>query len=130
MAVKQIELPWPHEHLRSNTRAHYFAKARATKKARDMARLVCLEAPRIETMPRAEIFIEYYPPTRRGDVHNVASSLKAYIDGIADAMGCDDAGFRVHFPTVWAGAGGRDRARVVFRIMAPIEHVELRGGIS
>ena len=64
--------------------------------------------------PTARINVEYYPPTWRGDAQNVPASLKAYIDGIADAMRCDDRGFEVEYPRQFAGTklGGE----VVFRI--------------
>ena len=115
--AKEITLPWPHKALRSNARVHWAERAKRTAEARQWARLACLETPRIECIPDAVIFVEYYPPTKAGDVHNVPSSLKAFIDGIADAMGCDDRGFRVDYPTRWAGSG--KPGKVVFRIMRP-----------
>ncbi|WHZ35737.1 hypothetical protein [Sagittula sp. MA-2] len=119
MTVKEITLPWPNWVLHSNSRAHW-AKVHTEKAcARQMAHMACLEAPRIERIPNATIFIEYYPPTKRGDIHNVPSSLKAYIDGIADAMGCDDKGFTVDYPRVWAGSG--KPGKVVFRIARPAD---------
>ena len=128
MAVKEITLPWPAEPLRSNTRAHWARKHEATAKARSWARIAALEAPAVECIPDATIFVEYYPPSRRGDIHNVPTSLKAYIDGIADAMGCDDKGFTVDYPSVWAGTC--KPGKVVFRIVPPVASVELRGVVS
>lgn len=118
MAEKTITLPWPDKALSSNARVHHMAKHRATKEARGHAWAKAMEAPRIQCMPQATIFIEYYPKTYRGDIHNVASSLKAYLDGIADAMGCDDKDFRVDYPSVWAGKS--DPGKIVFRIMPPL----------
>ena len=118
MRVKEITLPWPAPALRSNERVHWAEKARATKDARNHAWAVAMETPRIECVPDATIFIEYYPPSRREDVHNVPASLKAYIDGIADAMGCDDKGFTVDYPTQWAGVS--KPGKVVFRIAPPV----------
>lgn len=115
--MKQITLPWPAEPLRSNTRAHWAKKARYVADARSEARLACLAKPRIAPVPTARIFIEYYPPHLRFDQNGVASSLKAYIDGIADAMGCDDKLFVVDYPTQWAGSG--KPGKVVFRIEQP-----------
>lgn len=103
--LKTIELPWPDRALHSNARVHWAKKAKATKDARNLAWAVAMESPRIEKIPNALIFVEYYPPTRRGDPQNVPHALKAYIDGIADAMGCDDRGFQVDFPPVFAGSG-------------------------
>lgn len=117
--VKEITLPWPSGALRSNARAHWAQKHRETAKARELARMLAMEAPRITCEPRATLFIEYYPPSRRGDIHNVPASLKAYIDGIADAMGCDDRQFTVDYPSQWAGTG--KPGKVVFRVMAPTE---------
>lgn len=72
--------------------------------------------------PEASILIEYYPPTRRGDPQNVPASLKAYIDGIADAMGCDDRCFKVDYPTVFAGT--KKGGEVVFRIYPNVQRKE------
>ena len=116
--TKEVTLPWPDKRLHSNYRGHWAAAAFAKAKARKDAFFAACEAPRIACIPDAVIFIEYYPPTKRGDIHNVPSSLKAYIDGIADAMGCDDKGFRVDYPREWAGSG--KPGKVVFRIKAPL----------
>ena len=110
---REIRLPWPAAPLHSNSRAHWAEKHRATKKARGDARQVAQGAG-IGRWPEATIFVEYYPPTRRGDPQNVPSSLKAYIDGIADAMGCDDGGFKVDYPSVFAGT--KKGGEVVFRV--------------
>ncbi len=72
------------------------------------------QSAKIECWPNAEIKIEYYSPTRRGDPQNVPTALKAYIDGIADAMGCDDRGFKVEYPKDFAGT--RKPGDVVFHI--------------
>ena len=79
--IKEITLPWPAPELRSNARCHWAKKARMTADARAHACAVSMSRPRIACLPDAQIFIEYYPPTKRGDIHNVPSSLKAYIDG-------------------------------------------------
>lgn len=123
-----ITLPWPDKALQSNSRTHWAAKSRATKTARNMAWAVATQKPRIACMPDALIFIEYYPKAFRGDIHNVPSSLKAYIDGIADAMGCDDKAFRVDYPSVWAGKS--DPGKVVFRVVPRIASVPIIGAIN
>ena len=115
---KIITLPWPSSKLTPHAKGHWRPKADATKFARSLARIAALEAPRVSVIPDAVIFVEYWPKAFRGDVHNMHGRMKAYIDGIADAMGCDDKGFRVDFPPVWAG---RDPVgQVVFRVMNPI----------
>lgn len=113
--LKQIELPWPSTDLTPHAKGGWWKKANATKEARNHAWAVAMETPAIECDPQAVIFVEYYPKAFRGDVHNVHGRCKAYIDGIADAMGCDDKRFEIHFPAVWAGKD--KRGKVVFRVM-------------
>lgn len=129
MADKTITLPWPAKELHSNFRGNRFAKSRATKEARNTAWAISMESPRVECMPNARLLFEYYPPHRRYDAQNIPHSLKAYIDGIADAMGCDDRGFEVDYPSVWAGSG--KPGKIVVHIRAPLTvDVEMRGKIS
>jgi len=111
----QITLPWPAPVLRSNAShgKHWGPKHSATSAARTSAFSVA-QSKGVGCWPSASIMIEYYPPTLRGDPQNVPSSLKAYIDGIADAMGCDDKHFRVDYPRVFAGT--RKGGEVVFRV--------------
>ena len=98
-----IDLPWPDRNLQSNARCHWGKKSRLTNSARGTAKLLATLKGVKVPMPDATIEIEYYPRNLRGDVHNVPSSLKAYIDGIADAMGCDDKRFIVKYPDKFAG---------------------------
>jgi hypothetical protein len=116
--VKEITLPWPDKALTPHAKGHWQPKAVATKAARNMAYLAARDKPAIERIPNATIFVEYWPKARRGDVHNMHGRMKAYIDGIADAMGCDDRDFQVDFPRVWAGTS--NPGKVVFRVVAPL----------
>ena len=109
----QITLPWPAKALHSNSRAHWAVEAKAKAKARQAAAMVA-GGFRVGCWPNASILIEYYPPSLRGDPQNVPHSLKAYIDGIADAMNCDDRAFKVDYPRVFAGT--RKGGEVVFRV--------------
>lgn len=122
-----ITLPWPDKPLHSNWRGHWAEKGRATKKARSAAHMMARNAG-VSWWPNATILIEYYPPTRRGDPQNCPSAMKAYIDGIADALGCDDRKFKVDFPSVFAGT--RKPADVVFHIIPPVVEIEHRGTIG
>lgn len=109
----EIKLPWPAKALHSNARVHWAVKAGAASKARKEAWLMATQAG-LPCWPEASILIEYWPPSRRGDPQNVPSSLKSAIDGIADAMGCDDRCFKVDYPTVFAGT--KKGGEVVFRV--------------
>lgn len=127
MKVKEITLPWPDKYLTPHAKGNWQAKARATKDARNMAWAKAMEAPRIDKMPDATIFVEYWPEAYRGDVHNMHGRMKAYIDGIADAMGCDDKRFKVDFPSVWAGRS--KPGKVVFRIVPAVAEVPIMGAV-
>lgn len=109
----QFALPWPAKALHSNARVHWAVKHRATAKARFAAYTIA-KAHNVGRWPEATILIEYWPPSRRGDPSNPASAMKAYLDGIADAMGCDDKGFRVNYPTEFAGT--KKGGEVLFRV--------------
>lgn len=109
----EVTLSWPHKNLRSNARVHWGARSRSVADAR-MEAFYAAKKAGVSCWPNATIFIEYYPPSFRGDIHNVPSSLKAHIDGIADAMGCDDKAFTVDYPTVWAGK--KKGGEVVYRV--------------
>jgi hypothetical protein len=109
----EIKLPWPAKALHSNSRAHWADKHRATSKARQAAALVA-KGNRVGRWPEATIMIELYPPSLRGDPSNLPIACKAYIDGIADAMRCDDRAFKVDYPRVFAGT--RKGGEVVFRV--------------
>ena len=97
-----IRLPWPDKWLSPNA-ANGSRKARmaahsAKKTARRMAWALAAEQG-VACLPDAALRFSYYPPDRRRrDVQNMPAMLKAAIDGIADAMGCDDHKFRPQFP--------------------------------
>lgn len=86
------------------------------------------KAAGVATDPNARLFIEYYPKAFREDPQNVPAGLKPFIDGIADAMGCDDRGFIVDYPTQFAGRS--KQGEVVFRIECDGATIPFRGTIS
>jgi crossover junction endodeoxyribonuclease RusA len=94
-----IRLPWPDRRLNGHAKGSKWPKIKATKSARETACWLA-KAQSIEVMPDAHLHFTYAPPDRRRrDVQNMPAMVKAYIDGIADAMGCDDNGFRPHYPS-------------------------------
>lgn len=100
MTVKEITLPWPPKKLHSNSGADRWAKAHATKKARQTA-WGCALRDGIKALKgdRFTLRLAYHPPDkRRRDAQNMPFALKAYIDGIADALGVDDGCFLVFYP--------------------------------
>lgn len=93
-----VTLPWPSRHLSPHANGHWWSRSSATRKARRDAFYAARNAG-VATDPNAVLRVAYNPPDRRRrDVQNMPAMIKAYIDGIADAMGCDDNGFRVQFP--------------------------------
>ncbi|MFD1104599.1 hypothetical protein [Sphingobium olei] len=94
----QIELPYPHKALWPNGRSHWAAKGRETKKHRQWAHAALLAAVppafKHDGSPlrlRATFFAK--PRGPEPDKDNASASLKAYQDGIAQALGMDDRTF-------------------------------------
>ena len=96
-----IRLPWPSSAMSQNgSHGHWTKKANARKAARRTAFTLARQQLVRHPMPDAELIFTYSPPDRRRrDVQNMPELLKAYIDGIADAMGCDDNKFRPVYPS-------------------------------
>lgn len=92
-----IELPWPSKALHPNFRSrHWGAKARAIRKYRNAAYLLTMTAgfKNIQHYPALHLNITFHPPSaHRHDRDNLLASLKAGIDGIADATGVNDANY-------------------------------------
>jgi crossover junction endodeoxyribonuclease RusA len=95
-----IFLPWPAPELSQNSRAHWSKRARAVKSARNCA-ILSVQEHGLHRMKWTSAKLEWSfrpPDNRRRDVSNVIGSCKAYIDGIADALGIDDSTFENHWP--------------------------------
>lgn len=92
-----LKLSWPARPLWQNSNAHFMAKARAVKAARREAMIAsqAVGLHRIKGVISAELAFEFYPPisSRATDIQNMPATVKAYIDGIADALGIDDKAF-------------------------------------
>ena len=98
MGSVTIDLPWPPRDLQPHAKGLWYKKANATKVYRSQAFWWAKKA-KLATDPGATLRFTYHPPdNRRRDCQNVPSMLKPAIDGIADAMKCDDNGFAVHYP--------------------------------
>lgn len=89
-----IELPWPPKAVHPNARTHWAPKARATKRMRHDAAWAAKEARVKVGDGPVHISLTFYPPDkRRRDLDGCISSCKAYLDGLADALGIDDSRF-------------------------------------
>lgn len=95
--VRPLILPWPARVLHPNARVHWAPKAKATAAARAAAGWEAKAAGwhRV-AWPDGDLFvwITFYPPDRRHrDTDGMLSSMKAALDGIAQAMGVNDRRF-------------------------------------
>ena len=100
-AALTVDLPWPHKHLSPNSRVHWAAKAKATRKARRDA-YYAAKAAGIGEVAATEFRVTttFNPPARYSyDEDNLKARCKALYDGLADALGMDDKHFR-HAPVV------------------------------
>ena len=92
-----ITLEWPDKRLSPNARVHHMQLARVKKAARQEAHWLSLaELPDLDLGGGPiDVHIAFYPPDkRRRDRDNMQYSMKAALDGIADALGVDDYRFR------------------------------------
>lgn len=90
-----INLPWPDKTLSPNARVHWAIKARAAKNARKNAYWAGMSEGLHKIKTNAvSITRVYSPPNRqRRDKDNLDASMKAYLDGLSDALGIDDYHF-------------------------------------
>lgn len=96
-----IRMTWPEAALWENRKAHWAQRARAKKAYRTEAWAKATEqsVKRIKSVPT--LTFTFHPPKgpgRKPDCHNIPQTQKAAIDGIADALGMDDAPFKCVWP--------------------------------
>lgn len=115
--MNEIVLPWPPRELHPNARTHWAKRAKLTKIERvlsgvhaKMAGWHTAEWPE----GRLHVWIDAYPPDRRRrDADGLLSSMKAALDGIAEAMDVDDRRFVPHpFMKDEVRKGGEVRVRI------------------
>ncbi len=89
-----IELPFPAKILWPNGRGHWAAKARAFKQHKMWAYIVTSASTARVGTGRIKWSVVMFPKTAHAiDDDNARASLKAYQDGIAQALGVDDSRF-------------------------------------
>jgi crossover junction endodeoxyribonuclease RusA len=97
----RISFPWPPQALSPHAKGSPWPRINATKTYRYQAKVLALSA-KVPKSPTARLVFTFHPPRRAGDPHNLPGRVKALIDGIADAMGCDDKAFRCAFAETFA----------------------------
>jgi crossover junction endodeoxyribonuclease RusA len=88
-----IRLGWPARCLHPNSRVD---RRRATESRQKARAEGWAEAKRrgLPALSEAHVEVTFYPPDkRRRDVDGMFSSIKSHLDGIANAMDVDDAGW-------------------------------------
>jgi crossover junction endodeoxyribonuclease RusA len=117
-----IHLPWLNPKLSPNARVHWSVKAKHIRAERDLAHTFTLSimsgwerdvAQAADTLPLKVTFNA--PDNRKRDKQNMPASgtIKAYIDGIAEALGIDDNKFQPVFEYGNIIKGGRVIVEVV-----------------
>lgn len=115
--MNELVLPWPDRRLHPNARVHWAQRSKAVKAARHEAGILTMRAgwQAIALPPgRLHLWLDFYPPDRRKrDDDGLLSSMKSARDGIADALGIDDARFVSHpFVKDEVRPGGEVRIRI------------------
>lgn len=92
----RLDLPYPHKALWPNGRPHWAAKARETKKHRAWAWGAAKADNGFEVgAGPIPVTITCHPKAKgpAPDRDNVSAAAKAYLDGIAEAIGVNDRQF-------------------------------------
>jgi hypothetical protein len=89
-----ITLPFPDAKLAGHNAGHWRALAGVVRKHREWAKYAALAAA-IPVPDDGDILltVTFIPPNKRGDRINFPTRMKAFYDGIADALGVNDSRF-------------------------------------
>jgi crossover junction endodeoxyribonuclease RusA len=115
-APLSIELSWPAKELSPNARVHHMVLWRfksAAKKEAYWATKYVRPLTWAHDGPLPVRIVAHPPDNRARDTDNLISSLKAHLDGIADALGVNDSTFTLQ-PVVWADR--MDRGKIIVEI--------------
>ena len=96
--MNTIELPFPPSSLSGHAKGHWRTKAAETKKYRQWAYDATIAAfwkagPDLPETGDICVRVAFAPPNLRGDRTNFPNRMKPYLDGIAEALGVNDARF-------------------------------------
>lgn len=88
-----IDLPWPPKELSPNQRLHWAKLASVKKKYRHDCHMLTLASGQ-KIAGRHHLALTFFPPDKRArDRDNLLASMKAGLDGVADALGINDREF-------------------------------------
>lgn len=124
-AFLDFDLPWPNKRLSPNARVHWSVLAAAKSDYKKAAQLIAAGElvntglPQKPDLSRAHIQLIFCPPKNFAyDLDNALARMKAGIDGIARAFGCDDKGWTF---AIERGEVHRPKGRVQIRVFLPAE---------
>lgn len=91
-----IVLPFPSSDLSGHNNGNPYVKAKVVATHRALAFHATRDA-KIKVSGEGDIHLRvtFTPPTRRGDRINFPNRMKPYFDGIAEALGINDARFAI-----------------------------------
>ena len=128
-----ITLSWPSADLSQNARVHPLVKARAVKRAKTEAYWMAKSlmsalriAPGSWSGPFEVRFVFHARQGRDRDDDNFIGRMKSARDGIAEALGVNDASF-ITMPVVW---GARRNGTVEVTITPAAGPLHVRGRVS
>ncbi len=101
-----VTLPWPPKELNPNARTHFHAKAKIAKVYREAAYWTVYGAKQPPNPVTLSITF-HAPDKRKRALDNMLSSIKAGLDGIADALGVNDERFALILRRAEPVKGGR-----------------------
>jgi crossover junction endodeoxyribonuclease RusA len=94
--MNTVKLPWPPKELSPNSTLHWSKKVKKKKEYRTACWALTLEAKLVAPPGEGKIPVEitFYPPDKRHrDADNMVASIKAGLDGLADALKVNDKRF-------------------------------------
>lgn len=106
-----IILAWPPKELHPNKRIHWGSKSKLTKAYRNAAGWATkASGDKVEGEGSIHLYICFYPPDkRRRDLDGMLSSIKAGLDGVADALMVNDCRFQLQIERCAVIKGGQIR---------------------
>ena len=111
--MAEVTLPWPPTILHPNKRPHWATLAEAKGRYRFACAMLAKQAGiRFAADARLHVALEFVPPDRRRrDLDGMLAACKSGLDGLADAIGCDDSRWSLAI-SVAQGIGGMVRVRI------------------
>jgi crossover junction endodeoxyribonuclease RusA len=89
-----IELPFPSSALSGHSKGHWRHTSGIVARHREWAKNATLAArPAVPANGDIRVSTTFYPPDHRGDRINFPNRMKAYFDGIAEALKVNDKRF-------------------------------------